>query len=361
MGASPLAMMAVSNPSLMNNPMFAQLLAAEMARMQEEEKERKEDLRMERQMRMMSSAATMSMMSKAMQERAGGELPPMPGMQVITEVDPQTGATKKSYLPVQQQGQANDLTSMMIAKVMDMNTALLTKKEQDQTGGVMGEVLKALVGKAMKEPSDGVTQSIDLITKLKQVAPDIFGNRGASVDELRLQIDSKLAMFDKQMQFEKWRSEQAAAQAEKQMQHENAKEYIGGIKQAAETIVKPIVTAVTQGMTRGGGGGAPAGAAAPGVPTVAGRVDWGKIPDAQLAELEKERDAVFQEMNQKMRLLQERSVELESEKKRREAMRIASEKSSAATAEMASTAAPSTPVSTENPYEGGYGFAVGGG
>lgn len=300
-----------------------------------------QDTKQEKMIKQMVQAAMMSVLSRSLEHKGGGGsedlmsmLPLLAGGGIGVEegVDAQ-GKPVKRLIPVKKEDSSSNPMMQMMA---NLNQQLIGGLITNKLGGDQGKEYRDFLKEMMmmqKEKND----PIEMLNKLRNGVPEVFGSQHQSLEEVRLNIESQLALMDKRFNFERLRWEREDKLHERAIQHDNMKEYMHSLSDIGTNIFKPVVDKVADGFVRGidnqqranvaqqqAAATAVAGAGINGGGQQQGNIgtiDFATMSDEQLEKYRKDRDFTMQTMNQKMQLINSKSAELDLEYQKRIAKR----------------------------------------
>jgi len=263
-GVNPFTGMASNQPSYYDYPGMVPMANSNLSdprsmmlfeEMMYRRKQREEDEKLDREMQRHIRMSTMNMLNGISQNRQGGNgndmmqyvlagmLKPVmrideQGKQIIEYV-PNMGFGQN---PSSQQGGTNDLTTILIGKMLDMNTAMITKSAEQPK--YFETLLSTLLSKQIdRNPIEDVK---NLISLKEQIAPAVTG--APSQEQLNYQLKKEELNFHKDLELHKLEMEAKKLDHERAMQIKeaekadtNTKEIMGGLSGLFKDIAQPLI------------------------------------------------------------------------------------------------------------------------
>ena len=233
------------------------------------EAERMADRRMDKMMKVLQ----LKMMDNAMQSQT-----PMPqGGQPYEEIYDQNGKVIKRIMlspnGVMNGSSGNPMESAVFQGMMNMmqeivrgknNEMLEVMKSQNQPNNLLTDFAKTMMGNYMNQsnPISQIKEMLDITNLVKSQAPQSDGQK--SLDQTRLEIDSKLAMHEldlKKMEMQhNWRMDENQTRE----QDSNVDKWLNTLQGMGESIIKPVAIKFLEGFGKGQMPGGPLGGMFPG-------------------------------------------------------------------------------------------------
>jgi hypothetical protein len=361
------------------DPFVAQLQAQQMAMAQRRMEQQMEDERVDRQFQNMYRIFMLKFMNEGMDQRKQ-EQSPFPS-NIPTELEITHDAEGKEVrryraigMAAGAQNNGPSMEAMMNFMSSQFNNTLQILANSSNKDSPYKDIALKLMDSKQSDP-------LEFLGKVRSAIPEVFNGGGrpqVGMEQFKMEMDAKMALWDRQMDMERWQAERADKREEKLFQQQSMKEYVNGLRDVGTDILKPVVTAAAEGIKSrmagpqqaGAAGGRPptmgmmggvASATAPaagGIPSPDINGSGGGVPpmpdlrsmtDEQFNAVLAEKDMALSTVARNSQEIQRRALLVDQENARRQAMRQAQNLQVKTTMDMASAAPSSSSSSTIQP------------